>query len=97
MLTLSLGIGASTTVFTIVDNFLFRPPPFEHVERLVSIRDVNPAQGWTSEDDIAASPGNFLDCLRPSLSGNTTRHGEVAHSGQGRRCNTSSRSTAAGA
>ena len=44
VLTLTLGIGANTAVFTVVDNFLFRPPPFEHVERLMSIRDVNPAQ-----------------------------------------------------
>ena len=61
VLTLTLGIGANTAVFTVVDNFLFRPPPFEHVERLVSIRDVNPAQGWMVEDNVAASPGNFLD------------------------------------
>ena len=61
VLTLTLGIGANTAVFTVVDNFLFRPPPFQHVERLVSIRDVNPAQGWNAEDDVAASPGNFLD------------------------------------
>ena len=61
VLTLTLGIGANTAVFTVVDNFLFRPPPFEHVERLVSIRDVNPAQGWMAEDNVPASPGNFLD------------------------------------
>ena len=68
VLTLTLGIGANTAVFTVVDNFLFRPPPFEHVERLVSIRDVNPAQGWTAEDNVAASPGNFLDWRAQSRS-----------------------------
>ena len=36
VLTLTLGIGANTAVFTVVDNFLFRPPPFEHVERLMN-------------------------------------------------------------
>ena len=61
VLTLTLGIGATTTVFTVVDNFLFRTPPFTHVERLVGIRDVNPAQGWTVDDNVPASPGNFLD------------------------------------
>ena len=61
VLTLTLGIGANTAVFTVVDNFLFRPPPFEHVDRLVSIRDVNPEQGWTAEHNVAGSPGNFLD------------------------------------
>ena len=67
-LTLTLGIGANTAVFTVVDNFLFRPPPFENVERLMSIRDVNPAQGWTAEDNVAASPGNFLDWRAQSRS-----------------------------
>ena len=68
VLTLTLGIGANTAVFTVVDNFLFRPPPFEHVERLMSIRDVNPAQGWTVEDNVAGSPGNFLDWRAQSRS-----------------------------
>ena len=43
-LTLALGIGANTAVFTVVDNLLFRPPPFEHVDRLMSVRDTNPEQ-----------------------------------------------------
>ena len=68
VLTLTLGIGANTAVFTVVDNFLFRPPPFEHVERLMSIRDVNPPQGWTVEDNVAGSPGNFLDWRAQSRS-----------------------------
>ena len=61
VLTLTLGIGATTAVFTVADNFLLRPPPFAHVDRLVGIRDVNPAQGWTMDDNVPASPGNFLD------------------------------------
>ena len=68
VLTLTLGIGANTAVFTVVDNFLFRPPPFEHVDRLVSIRDVNPEQGWTAEHNVAGSPGNFLDWRAQSRS-----------------------------
>ena len=68
VLTLALGIGANTAVFTVVDNILFRPPPFPHVDRLVSIRDVNPVQGWTAEDDVAGSPGNFLDWRAQSRS-----------------------------
>ena len=34
----------------------------------MSIRDVNPAQGWTAEDNVAASPGNFLDWRAQSRS-----------------------------
>ncbi len=59
--TLALGIGANTAVFTVVDNLLFRPPPFDHVERLMSLRDVNPEQGLTEADNMTPSPGNFLD------------------------------------
>jgi predicted permease len=37
MLTIALGIGANTTVFTIVDHVLFRPPPYLAGDRLVQV------------------------------------------------------------
>lgn len=35
VLTLALGIGASTAVFSLVDAVLLKPPPFPHAERIV--------------------------------------------------------------
>jgi putative ABC transport system permease protein len=38
ILAVAIGIGANTAVFTVADQVLFRPPPFEHPERLHWIR-----------------------------------------------------------
>ena len=35
--TLALGIGASTAVFSVVDRILFRPLPYTHADRIVSL------------------------------------------------------------
>jgi predicted permease len=46
MLTLALGIGATTTVFSVVYGVLFRPLPFPNAERLVQIvQTVQPRAG----------------------------------------------------
>jgi putative ABC transport system permease protein len=37
VLTLALGIGATTAVFSVVDRILFRPLPFAHDDQLVSV------------------------------------------------------------
>lgn len=41
VLTLALGIGANTVIYTLIDSILLRPLPFAHQERLVQIVGMN--------------------------------------------------------
>ena len=56
LLTLALGIGATTVAFTVLDTVLLRPLPFRESERLVLIQEVNDQQAA-----LAASYLNFVD------------------------------------
>jgi predicted permease len=35
----AVGVGAATTVFSVVDQLILRPPPFAHADRLVEVMD----------------------------------------------------------
>jgi putative ABC transport system permease protein len=41
VLTLALGIGATTAIFSVVDGVLLRSLPFPHSERIVQLREVS--------------------------------------------------------
>ena len=47
ILTVSLGVGANTAVFSIADAVLFRPLPFPAVNRLCVLRVGDPVTGAT--------------------------------------------------
>jgi putative ABC transport system permease protein len=57
LLTLALGIGSTTAIFSVVDAVMLKPLPFPNAERLVSIQSLIAANGRGS----AASYLDFLD------------------------------------
>ena len=58
MLTLALGIGANTAIFSVVYGVLLRPLPFRDPGRLVQLWETNPLRNWT---EATIAPANLLD------------------------------------
>ena len=58
VLTLAIGIGANTAIFSAVDGVLFKPLPFSHVDRVVALFQNDRKQGVERD---AVAPGNFAD------------------------------------
>ena len=56
VLTLTLGIGATTTVFSVVDAVLLQPPPFPDSGRLVTLWQTDPDSGQPAEAASAKLP-----------------------------------------
>ena len=57
-LTLALGVGATTAIFSVVNAVMLRPLPFTEPDRLVRIWESNVERGWPT---FAVSHPNFLD------------------------------------
>jgi predicted permease len=58
LVTLALGIGVNTAIFSAVDSILLRPLPLKDPDRLVSIWEQGLAQG-VNQNEVA--PANFFD------------------------------------
>jgi putative ABC transport system permease protein len=56
VLTLALGVGATTAIFSVVDAVILRPLPFSEPDLLVNLVETNP-----QTDDFSVSEPNYLD------------------------------------
>ena len=71
VLTLALGIGINTTVFSFSMPFLFPPLPFADPDRVMMIWTANPTRGWNKTlaswpdvDDWKRRNQSFSDLAR---------------------------------
>ena len=58
VLTLALGIGANSAIFSVVNPLLLKPLPFDQLNRLVVLRESLPNQGL---DEAGVSPADLND------------------------------------
>jgi len=58
VLTLAVGIGANTAIFSVVNAVMLRSLPFGDPDRLVRLNESNPERGWPT---FSVSHPNFLD------------------------------------
>jgi putative ABC transport system permease protein len=65
LLTLALGIGANSAIFSVVDGLLLRPLPYPDPEELVLIRESAPKLGFPR---FSVAPPNFVDWRRMNKS-----------------------------
>ena len=75
VLTLTIGIGANTAIFSLVQAALLRPLPYKDVERIVSVFETNPRDGFRFRQ---ASYPDYLDWKRASVFEGTAAYGTTA-------------------
>jgi predicted permease len=63
VLTLALGVGATTVIYAVIEAVLLRPLPVAHAEEVVTVSESNGGDRASADDP---SPAEFLDWARQS-------------------------------
>jgi predicted permease len=58
VITLALGIGASSTIFSLINSVLLQPLPYPNAERLIAVHEMKPGE---NEMRTPVSPGRLED------------------------------------
>jgi putative ABC transport system permease protein len=68
ILMLALGIGATTTIFSIVEGVLLRPLPFPHPEQLVALSDMLQGADYNGNSEVGVTATDVLNYTRDTHS-----------------------------